>query len=67
MITEDNSYSLGTFKPTREEKYIKIKEIPYVLKEEINLFRITKEPMEGSAAPEGGTFLFGALNGEDKK
>jgi F0F1-type ATP synthase assembly protein I len=67
MRTEDNSYSLGTFKPTREEKYIKIKEIPYVLKEEINLFRITKEPMEGSAAPEGGTFLFGALNGEDKK
>lgn len=67
MITEDNSYSLGTFKPTRDEKYIKIKSFPYVMKENINLFRVTKEPMEGSPAPEGATFLFGAINGEQEE
>lgn len=61
LISKGRSYSLGTFIPAEGEKYIRIQEFPYLPKEEIELFRITNEPINGSELPQGQTFLFGAL------
>ena len=59
-VTKNVSISMGVFIPKQDQKYVSVTEFPTVPKEEIDLFRITIEPAEGSGTPTGKTVLFGA-------
>jgi len=67
LVSKGRSYSLGTFLPTANERYIKVEQLPYLPKEDIELFRITNEPAGGSDLPQGQTFLYGALQENSSK
>jgi len=61
LISEGRSYSLGTFVPNRTQKYISIPDIPYLPKNQIDLVRVTIEPLTGSELPQGPAVLFGSV------
>ena len=66
LVSNNQSYSLGTFEVRPGEKYMKISQIPYIPKEEIDLFRITNEMRDGVEIPRGQTYLFGTITIESK-
>ena len=66
LVSNNQSYSLGTFEVRPGEKYMKISQIPYIPKEEIDLFRITNEMKDGVEIPRGQTYLFGTITIESK-
>lgn len=62
FINNGRSYSIGTYIPRRNVKYITIPELPSLPQDQIDLVRVTIEPVTGSEIPEGPAVLFGALN-----
>ncbi|MBU0472785.1 MAG: anti-sigma factor [Bacteroidetes bacterium] len=64
LVSKSGTFSLGTFEIRPDKKYMRISEIPFVMKDEIEMFRITKEKKEGTFVPTGETILFGALRNE---
>lgn len=61
VVSRGVSYSLGVFKPTPQDRYFEIPQIPYISKEEMELARLTIEPLDGSDTPQGQTELFGII------
>ncbi len=61
LVSKGRSYSLATFSPGPEDKFIKISNLPYIPLNQVDLFRITIEPAGGSQTPSGQTFLVGSL------
>lgn len=61
MVSSDLSYSLGTIIPQTDMKFYKISNIPFVPREQVDMFRITKEPRGGSDLPSGTTYLYGVF------
>lgn len=64
MVSRNQSYSLGTIVTRPDMEYYKITNIPFLKKEEIRMFRITKETREGAEIPQGITYLFGVFSTE---
>ena len=62
LISDERSYSLGTFLPTRGERYISIPDLPFLPKNQVDLVRVTIEPLTGSELPQGPAVLYGAVN-----
>lgn len=63
LISDGRSYSLGSYVPSPTQKYIPIDNIPYVPRNEIEMVRVTIEPLTGSDLPQGPAVLFGTVNG----
>jgi hypothetical protein len=63
LISDGRSYSIGTFVPSRAQRYIPVENIPYLPKNKIDLVRVTIEPLTGSDLPQGPAVLFGSING----
>ncbi len=59
LVSRGRSYPLKSFRPNETEKYIHIEELPYIIEENINMFRLTKEKDNIPDIPEGKTFLYG--------
>jgi len=64
MVSKNESYSLGTIVTRPDLEYYKITNIPFLKKEEVRMFRITKETREGAEIPQGITYLFGVFSTE---
>jgi len=64
LVSKTGTFSLGTFEVKPDKKYMTISEIPFIMKEDIEMFRITKEKKEETLVPTGETILFGALRNE---
>ncbi len=64
MVSKNESYSLGTIIARPDIEYYSITNIPFLKKEEIRMFRITKESREGAEIPQGITYLFGVFSTE---
>jgi len=64
LVSKGGTFSLGTFEITPDKKYIKFSEIPFVMKEDIQLFRISQELRGITEVSNGETILFGALQKE---
>ncbi|MFC2084507.1 anti-sigma factor [Bacteroidota bacterium] len=62
LVSNDASYPLGVFIPTSDTKFFKITSIPYIPREEIDLFRLTIEDKKGAEVPQGTSYLYGILN-----
>lgn len=62
LISDGRSYSVGSYVPNRAQKYIPIKDIPYLPKNQVELVRVTIEPLTGSELPQGPAVLFGSVN-----
>jgi hypothetical protein len=60
LVSRKNTFSLGTFEITPDKKYIRFSGIPFMMLEDIQLFRITKEAKGNTIVPNGETVLFGA-------
>lgn len=67
MVSKGKSFSLGTYVPIPGRRYHEIDDIPYVPKEDVDLFRITNEPREGAEVPSGETYLFGNFEGGNNR
>jgi len=67
LVSRGGTFSLGTFEIKPDKKYMEISEIPFVMKEDIQLFRITKEARGGAEIPSGETILFGTLQKDTSK
>lgn len=63
FISDGRSYSLGSYVPSSAQKYIPIDNIPYVPRNEVEMVRVTIEPLTGSDIPQGPAILFGTVNG----
>ncbi len=61
LVSKTETFSLGTFEIKPDKKYMPISEIPFMMKEDIEMFRITKEKKEETLTPTGETVLFGAI------
>ena len=61
LVSKTETFSLGTFEIKPDKKYMPISEIPFMMKEDIEMFRITKEKKEETLTPTGETILFGAI------
>lgn len=61
LISEGRSYSVGSYVPNRAQKYIPIDDIPYLPKNQVELVRVTIEPLTGSELPQGPAVLFGSV------
>ena len=61
LVSKTETFSLGTFEIKPDKKYMPISEIPFMMKEDIKMFMITKEKKEETLAPTGETVLFGAI------
>lgn len=59
MLSKGKSLSLGTLSKDNNRNYYFIYNIPKLDLREIDLFRITNEPKEGSVVPFGNTLLYG--------
>jgi anti-sigma-K factor RskA len=64
LISKSGTFSIGTFEIKPDKKYMPISEIPFVIKDDIEMFRITKEKKDSALTPTGETILFGALRKE---
>lgn len=62
IVSKGQTYSLGTYQPNNSE-YIKITSFPFVPKEQIESFRITVEPKEGSVSASAVNYLTGTFSG----
>jgi len=67
LVSKAGTFSLGAFEIRPDKKYIKFSQIPYVIREDIEMFRITKESKGGAIVPTSETILFGALRNEITK
>ncbi len=67
LVSKGRSYSLATFSPGPDDKFIRISNLPYIPLDQIDLFRITIEPAGGSQTPAGETYLSAALNVSESK
>ncbi len=65
LVTAGGTFSLGSFEITPDKKYIKFSEIPFVMREDIQLFRISQEMKGESEMPSGRTILFGSVQKEN--
>lgn len=63
LVSRGQSYSLGLFLPKPGDKYLKIKNIPPVPENDVDLVRITNENKAGAEIPQGNTYLFGTFAG----
>ena len=63
LISDGRSYSIGSFVPSRAQRYIPVENIPYLPKNKIDMVRVTIEPLTGSDLPQGPAVLFGSING----
>ncbi len=61
IVNKGQSYSVGVFHPSEKEKFYHLTKIPFIPFDEIEMFRITKEPKGGAEFPTGKTLLFGAF------
>ena len=61
MVSPEQSYSLGTVFMRPDIEYYKIDNLPFLKKEDITMFRITKETRSGSETPQGQLYLFGTF------
>ncbi len=61
VINKGQSYSVGVFHPSPDVKFYQLSKIPFIPFDEIEMFRITKEPKSGSEFPSGNTVYFGAI------
>ncbi len=61
LVSKTETFSLGTFEIKPDKKYMPISEIPFMMKEDIKMFRITKEKKGETLVPTGETVLFGAI------
>ncbi len=61
LISKGQSYSVGVFHPKEGQKFYPLNKIPHIPFEEIEMFRMTKEPASGSEFPSGNTVYFGAF------
>ncbi len=61
LVTKGKSISLGTLSKEKDKLYYYIYNIPKLSLNEIDLFRITNEPKEGSIIPLGNTLLYGSV------
>ncbi len=59
LVTEGKSLSLDVLPQENDKLYYFIFNIPTLPKKDIQLFRITNEPKEGSVLPLGNTLLYG--------
>lgn len=64
LVSKGGTFSLGAFQITPNKKYIQFSEIPFVMKEDIQLFRISQEMRDETEMPNGETILFGSLQKE---
>jgi hypothetical protein len=65
LVSKSGTFSLGKFEVRPDKKYMPITEIPFVLKEDIEMFTITKENKESTfLTPNGETILFGSIRKE---
>ncbi len=65
LVSKSGTFSLGNFKVRPDRKYIPITEIPFILKEDIEMFTLTKESEDSLLpTPNGETVLFGSLRRE---
>lgn len=62
LISDGRSYSIGSYVPTRAQRYISISNLPYIPNNKIEMVRVTIEPLTGSELPQGPAVLFGSLN-----
>ncbi len=61
LISKGLSYSVGIFHPKSGQKFYQLNKLPHLPFDEIEMFRITKEPASGSEFPSGNTLYFGAF------
>ncbi len=61
VVNKGQSYSVGIFHPQNGKKFYVLSKIPFIPFEEIEMFRVTKEPKSGSEFPSGNTVYFGAF------
>jgi anti-sigma-K factor RskA len=61
LISKGQSYSVGIFHPQPGKKFYSLNKIPHIPFDEIEMFRMTKEPASGSEFPSGSTVYFGAF------
>jgi len=61
IVTKSGTFSLGTFEVKPDKRYIFLSEIPFVMKDEIEMFRVTKEKKDGAITPTGETIIFGSF------
>ena len=61
LISKGQSYSVGVFHPKESQKFYPLNKIPHIPFDEIEMFRMTKEPSSGSEFPSGSTVYFGAF------
>ncbi len=61
LISKGQSYSVGVFHPQPGKKFYSLNKIPHIPFDEIDMFRMTKEPASGSEFPSGNTVYFGAF------
>ena len=65
LVSKNGTFSLGKFEVKPDKKYMPITEIPFVLKEDIEMLTVTKENKEStSLTPNGETILFGSIRKE---
>ena len=65
LVSKSGTFSLGNFEVRPDKKYMPITEIPFVLKEDIEMLTVTKEYKESKAlTPNGETILFGSIRKE---
>lgn len=62
LISDGRSYSIGSYVPSRAQRYISISDLPYLPNNIIEMVRVTIEPLIGSEIPQGPAVLFGSLN-----
>ena len=65
LVSKGGTFSLGTFEITPDIRYVKFSEIPYVLKDDIKFFRISKEKRGETDRPSGESILFGSIQKTD--
>lgn len=64
LVSKSGTFSLGKFEVKPDKKFMPITEIPFVLKEDIEMFTVTKEMKDSGLTPNGETILFGSLRKE---
>lgn len=61
LVSINETFSLGTFEVKPDRKYMPFSEVPFMVKEDIKMFRVTKEKKGEVLFPNGETVLFGTL------
>ncbi len=61
LVSVNETFSLGAFEVKPDKKYMPFSEVPFMVKEDIKMFRVTKEKKGDVLFPTGETVLFGTL------